>query len=217
MANDALPALTARLTEQLGRHEIIARLGQGGMAQVFLAVQRGPFASNKLVVIKKLLPGAGAAPLMHLRCSAFVGICLQFSSAVLCASQRATFCALVQSRGLGGVNFPAGAARCMHARQSSSVLSRHASISFLSDSQRAWSFHLEQSMGYGLFTGASPDGIAPAVVAKAAAASAASNTEREGFIGCPSKDRANAALARALLRKPGQGADPIYARTPAPV
>ena len=30
------------------------------MAQVFLAVQRGPFASNKLVVIKKLLPGAGA-------------------------------------------------------------------------------------------------------------------------------------------------------------
>jgi serine/threonine protein kinase len=30
------------------------------MAQVFLAVQRGAFASNKLVVIKKLLPGAGA-------------------------------------------------------------------------------------------------------------------------------------------------------------
>ena len=38
---------------QLGRYELIAPLGEGGMARVYLAVQRGPVAS-KLVVIKLL-------------------------------------------------------------------------------------------------------------------------------------------------------------------
>ena len=38
---------------QLGRYELIAPLGEGGMARVFVAVQRGPIA-NKLVVIKLL-------------------------------------------------------------------------------------------------------------------------------------------------------------------
>jgi serine/threonine protein kinase len=38
---------------QLGRYELIAPLGEGGMARVYLAVQRGPIA-NKLVVIKLL-------------------------------------------------------------------------------------------------------------------------------------------------------------------
>jgi len=42
------------LAEKLGRHEIVATLGRGGMADVFLAVRRGPYASNKLVVIKRL-------------------------------------------------------------------------------------------------------------------------------------------------------------------
>jgi len=42
------------LAEKLGRHEIVANLGRGGMADVFLAVRRGPYASNKLVVIKRL-------------------------------------------------------------------------------------------------------------------------------------------------------------------
>jgi len=38
---------------QLGRYELIAPLGEGGMARVYLAVQRGPIA-NKLVVVKLL-------------------------------------------------------------------------------------------------------------------------------------------------------------------
>jgi serine/threonine protein kinase len=38
---------------QLGRYELIAALGEGGMARVYAAVQRGPIA-NKLVVIKLL-------------------------------------------------------------------------------------------------------------------------------------------------------------------
>jgi eukaryotic-like serine/threonine-protein kinase len=38
---------------QLGRYDLIAPLGEGGMARVYLAVQRGPIA-NKLVVIKLL-------------------------------------------------------------------------------------------------------------------------------------------------------------------
>ena len=62
MASEGRPDPTPSLPNQLGRHEIVAKLGQGGMAQVFLAVQRGAFASNKLVVIKQLLPGAGADP-----------------------------------------------------------------------------------------------------------------------------------------------------------
>ena len=40
-------------TQQLGRYELIAPLGEGGMARVYVAVQRGPVA-NKLVVIKLL-------------------------------------------------------------------------------------------------------------------------------------------------------------------
>ncbi|HKO51349.1 MAG TPA: protein kinase [Polyangiaceae bacterium] len=40
-------------TQQLGRYELIAPLGEGGMARVYVAVQRGPVA-NKLVVVKLL-------------------------------------------------------------------------------------------------------------------------------------------------------------------
>ena len=40
-------------SRQLGRYELIAPLGEGGMARVYVAVQRGPIA-NKLVVIKLL-------------------------------------------------------------------------------------------------------------------------------------------------------------------
>jgi eukaryotic-like serine/threonine-protein kinase len=40
--------------ELLGRHRVVAQLGQGGMADVFLAVAPGPVGLNKLVVIKRL-------------------------------------------------------------------------------------------------------------------------------------------------------------------
>lgn len=42
------------LPETSGGYEVVTSLGQGGMADVLLAVRRGPYASNKLVVIKKL-------------------------------------------------------------------------------------------------------------------------------------------------------------------
>lgn len=38
----------------MGKYEVIARLGKGGMAQVHLAVARGPGGFNKLVVLKSL-------------------------------------------------------------------------------------------------------------------------------------------------------------------
>lgn len=46
--------LAVDFPDQLGRYAAIASLGDGGMAQVFLAIQRGPYASNKLVVIKRV-------------------------------------------------------------------------------------------------------------------------------------------------------------------
>src|SRR5689334_8445361 len=39
---------------RLGRYELFARLGKGGMADVFLARAGGPLGFSKLVVIKKL-------------------------------------------------------------------------------------------------------------------------------------------------------------------
>lgn len=41
---------------RIGRYEIICKLGVGGMADVFLAHQPGPFLAGKLVVIKQLRP-----------------------------------------------------------------------------------------------------------------------------------------------------------------
>ena len=42
---------------KLGRYELITRIGQGGMAEVQLAVQRGPAGFEKLVVVKLVHDG----------------------------------------------------------------------------------------------------------------------------------------------------------------
>jgi serine/threonine-protein kinase len=46
----------------LGKYRLIAELGHGGMAEVFLAVVRGPADFNKLVVIKQIRPQLAADP-----------------------------------------------------------------------------------------------------------------------------------------------------------
>src|SRR5678815_5527665 len=49
-----------------GKYHLIAKLGQGGMADVFLAVARGPVGGfNKLVVIKRLKPGVSDETEFH--------------------------------------------------------------------------------------------------------------------------------------------------------
>ena len=50
----AEPAAPA--TERLGRYELIARIADGGMAEVYLARQLGPMNFQKVVVVKKIHP-----------------------------------------------------------------------------------------------------------------------------------------------------------------
>jgi eukaryotic-like serine/threonine-protein kinase len=47
----------------LGKYALLASLGRGGMADVFLAVARGPVGFNKLVVVKRLRGGEDAGRL----------------------------------------------------------------------------------------------------------------------------------------------------------
>jgi eukaryotic-like serine/threonine-protein kinase len=47
---------------QFGKYRLIASLGHGGMADVFLAVVRGPAGFNKLQVIKRLRPNLAEEP-----------------------------------------------------------------------------------------------------------------------------------------------------------
>ena len=41
---------------EFGRYRLIRRIAQGGMAQIFLAVQRGPHGFEKVAVLKVILP-----------------------------------------------------------------------------------------------------------------------------------------------------------------
>jgi len=49
-----------RPSGQLGRYELISRIGEGGMADVYLARQRGPMGFEKLVVLKLAHPNLAA-------------------------------------------------------------------------------------------------------------------------------------------------------------
>src|SRR5580704_2265640 len=49
-----------------GKYELIASLGRGGMADVFLAVARGPAGFNKLIVIKRLRASIAEDPSFRL-------------------------------------------------------------------------------------------------------------------------------------------------------
>jgi serine/threonine-protein kinase len=48
---------TGRGTRSFGKYHLIAELGRGGTAEVFLAVMRGPLGFNKLQVVKQLRTG----------------------------------------------------------------------------------------------------------------------------------------------------------------
>ena len=59
METDALPPSlppSARQPALIGKYEVVAGLGEGGMARVFLALQRNAFDTTKLVVIKQVRP-----------------------------------------------------------------------------------------------------------------------------------------------------------------
>jgi serine/threonine protein kinase len=53
---------TAGRGNNLGKYRLIAELGHGGMAEVFLAVVTGPAGFNKLVVIKQIRPQLAEDP-----------------------------------------------------------------------------------------------------------------------------------------------------------
>jgi serine/threonine-protein kinase len=55
-------SLNSRDQGGLGKYRVIAELGHGGMADVYLAVVRGPVGFNKLMVIKQLRPHLAEVP-----------------------------------------------------------------------------------------------------------------------------------------------------------
>ncbi|MDW8248116.1 MAG: serine/threonine-protein kinase [Myxococcales bacterium] len=55
-------SLNSRDPGGLGKYRVIAELGHGGMADVYLAVVKGPVGFNKLIVIKQLRPHLAEVP-----------------------------------------------------------------------------------------------------------------------------------------------------------
>ena len=49
---------------RLGRYEILARIAKGGMAEIFLARQKGMVGFSKLVVVKRILPHMAEDPVL---------------------------------------------------------------------------------------------------------------------------------------------------------
>ncbi len=56
-SGEAVPEHAKSSSSAIGRYELLARLGRGGMADVFLALSRGAAGVHKLVVVKRLRPG----------------------------------------------------------------------------------------------------------------------------------------------------------------
>lgn len=50
------PVEEAKPVEQMGKYQLIRRLGRGGMAEVFLAKAAGPMGFAKTLVVKRILP-----------------------------------------------------------------------------------------------------------------------------------------------------------------
>lgn len=57
--------LNARVDAQFGEYRLLHKLGEGGAANVYLAVRRGPFGFRKLLVVKCLKPGLASDPEMR--------------------------------------------------------------------------------------------------------------------------------------------------------
>ena len=50
------PAAQESLPRQFGKYTLLRRLASGGMAEIFLALQRSAGGFEKLIVIKRILP-----------------------------------------------------------------------------------------------------------------------------------------------------------------
>jgi serine/threonine-protein kinase len=54
--DDATDAAIDGLPRRFGKYTLLRKLATGGMAEIFLAIQKSPFGFEKLVVVKRILP-----------------------------------------------------------------------------------------------------------------------------------------------------------------